>query len=287
MASLVGAFCVPHIPLIASQPNVASKEHVSKVMGTFAHIAGRLKELKVDTAIIVGDDHYTAFGPNCLPSILIGVGDVDGPHEDWLKHKRAPIANNEPLANHIMNHGFQNGFDWAVARSLTVDHSVFVPYLKIVRDLPGVMTIPVYIAAGVEPLIRPRRCVELGAMIRDAIESFPGDSRVAIIGTGGLSHWVGMAEMGEVNEEFDHAMLDMFRRRDVDALVSLADADVVKAAGNGALEYRNWLVALGAAGQYEMDLLCYEPIHPWVTGTAMVEMKLQDPGRSGSAGISR
>lgn len=273
MATLAGAFCTPHIPLIASQPEVAPKEQVEKVMNAFAHIRERLVELEIDTAIVIGDDHYTAFGPHCLPNLLIGVGDVDGPHEDWLGHERAPIANNTALAEHIMQYGFDHDFDWAVAKALTIDHSTFVPYLKMIKDLDGVRMIPIYVAAGVVPLIKSSRCVRLGEMIRDAVEAYPGDERVAIIGTGGLSHWVGAADMGKVNEEFDHNLLDMMRRRDIDAMVALEDEYVLEAAGNGALEYKNWLVAIGAVPQYELDLLLYEPIHAWVTGTALVELK--------------
>lgn len=274
MASLVGAFCVPHVPLIASQPGVADKRQVEHVMATFARIRTRMVELRIDTAIVIGDDHYTIFGPHCLPSMLIGIGDVDGPHENWLGHQRAPIANNPALAEHIMQHGFDHGFDWAVAKTLTIDHSTFVPYLKIIKDLGNVKMIPVYIAAGVVPLIRPRRCVQLGEMIRDAVSAYDGNERVAIIGTGGLSHWVGYAEMGKVNEEFDHQMIDMIKRRDIDAMLALTDEYVLETAGNGALEYRNWLVAMGAVKEYDCELLCYEPINPWVTGTAMVELKI-------------
>ncbi len=273
MANLVGAFCTPHIPLIASQPNVAPKQQVDKVMDAFAHIRKRLTELQVDTAIVIGDDHYTVFGPHCLPNLLIGIGDVDGPHEDWLGHERAPIANNTALAESIMEYGFEHGFDWAVAKALTVDHSTFVPYLKLIKDLENVRMIPVYVAAGVMPLIKTRRCIALGEMIADAVAAYEGDERVAIIGTGGLSHWVGAPEMAKVNEEFDHQVLDMIKRRDIDALCDIDDEYVLKEAGNGALEYRNWLVAIGASKQYEMDLICYEPIHTWVTGTALVELK--------------
>ena len=274
MAQLVGAFCTPHIPLIASQPNVANKKQVGIVMDAFSHIRKRLTELQVDTAIVIGDDHYPVFGPHCLPNILIGIGVVEGPHEDWLGHERAPIANNPALAEHIMEYGFEHGFDWAVAKSITVDHSTFVPYLKMIKDLDNVKMIPVYVAAGVVPLIKTRRCVALGEMIADAVAAYSGDERVAIIGTGGLSHWVGAPEMGKVNEAFDQQLLDMIRRRDIDAMCDIKDDYVLKEAGNGALEYRNWLVAIGATKQYEMDLICYEPIHAWVTGTAMVELKL-------------
>lgn len=273
MAKLVGAFCTPHIPLIASQPGVADKKQVAIVMEAFSRIQERITQLQVDTTIIIGDDHYTIFGPHCLPSMLIGIGDVDGPHEDWLGHKRAPIPNNPELAEHIMEFGYDQGFDWSVAKALTIDHSIFIPYLKIVKDLDNVKMIPVYVAAGVAPLIRTKRCVELGEMICDALEDYPGDERVAIIGTGGLSHWVGAADMGKVNEEFDHQFLNMLKLRDIDAMLALSDQYVLEKAGNGALEIRNWLVAVGASKEYEMELLCYEPISPWVTGTALVELK--------------
>lgn len=274
MAKLVGAFCVPHIPLIASQPGVANKRQFRNVMDGFARIRARLTELRVDTVIVIGDDHYTVFGPHCLPSMLIGIGDIEGPHEDWLKNKRAPIANNPELAAHIMRFGHDHGFDWAVAKSITVDHSIFIPYLKIVKELDGVRMIPVYIASGVAPLIKTKRCIELGKMIRDAIDVYDGAERVAIIGTGGLSHWVGTEEMGDVNVEFDMAILDMVKRRDIEALIGLSDDFVLQTAGNGALEFRNWLVAIAAAGQYDYELICYEPINPWVTGTALVELKV-------------
>jgi len=273
MANLVGAFCTAHVPLIASRPGVADKKQVEHVMEAFGKIRTRMTELKIDTAIVVGDDHYTMFGPHCLPRMLIGIGDVDGPHEEWLGHERAPIANNPALAEHIMEYGFDHDFDWAVAKALTIDHSTFVPYLKVIKDLDNVKMIPVYVAAGVVPLIKPKRCVQLGEMIRDAVEAYEGDERVAIIGTGGLSHWVGASDMGKVNEEFDHEMIDMIRRRDIDAMLALTDEYVLETAGNGAFEYRNWLVAMGAVKDYELDLLCYEPISPWVTGTTLVEFK--------------
>ena len=274
MAKIVGAFCTAHVPLIASRPGVADKKQVDNVMAAFAQIRERMVELEIDTAIVIGDDHYTMFGPHCLPSMLIGIGDVDGPHEEWLGHEKAPIASNPALAEHIMEFGFDNGFDWAVAKALTIDHSTFVPYLKVIKDLDNVKMIPVYIAAGVMPLIRTKRCVQLGEMIGRAVEAYEGDERVAIIGTGGLSHWVGAADMGKVNEEFDHQLIDMIKRRDIDAMLALTDEYVLETAGNGAYEYRNWLVAMSAVKEYDCELLCYEPISPWVTGTTLVEFTI-------------
>ena len=69
-------------------------------------------------------------------------------------------------------------------------------------------------------------------------------------------------------------MIDMIKRRDIDAMLELSDEYVLETAGNGAFEYRNWLVAMGAVKNYECELLCYEPISPWVTGTTLVELKI-------------
>lgn len=46
---------------------------------------------------------------------------------------------------------------------------------------------PVYTNIFAPPLPRQKRFVQLGRTIRELVESWPGDRRVAIIGTGHLS----------------------------------------------------------------------------------------------------
>src|SRR3546814_2396018 len=65
--------------------------------------------------------------------------------------------------------------------------------------------VPVYLNDVIMPVIRSSRAAELGRSIRRAVDSFPGNERVAIFGTGGISHWVGGPGMGNINEEFDRA----------------------------------------------------------------------------------
>lgn len=272
MASLVGAYCLPHNPLITGQPKAASAEESTEVLGAFDYIRGELLRQKVDTVVIVGDDHCAMFSPACQPSMLIGVGDVEGPlePESFLGIARRPVANNSPLAQHILRTGLAGGIDWCVSKSLVLDHSVMVPLHLAVPK--GVRVIPIYLAAGMEPLIRVERCVDIGGSIRAAIESWPGDERVAIFGTGGLSHWVGMADSGRVNEVFDRNILAIVERGDLNALLALSDSDVVEQAGNGALEIRNWLVALAAMQPARTRVISYVPVRPWITGLGFVEI---------------
>jgi protocatechuate 4,5-dioxygenase beta chain len=272
MAKLVGGFCLPHDPLIVGVPDAAPADRARKVMSAFAEVRSRIEALNADTAIVIGDDHCTMFGPGCLPSILIGIGELEGPIEPWLNIPRRAVPGNPALAHHLMEFGFANGFDWAVARSLSLDHSTMVP---IHLSVPAsVRAIPIYISSGEVPLVSGKQCRELGAMLGKAVLAWPGDERVVILGTGGISHWVGMADMGRVNIEFDQRILNMVEARDIDGLASLTDAYIIEEAGNGALEIRNWIVALSALTSFEPRLLAYEPVPEWITGLGFFALEV-------------
>ncbi len=274
MAKLVGGFVMPHDPMITGNPEIASKKQVAAVDQAFETIVGRLKELQVDTVIVIGDDHYTMFGPHCLPQYLIGVGDLEGPEENWLRIDRYAVENNIPLAEHIMNYGFANGFDWAVAKSLVLDHGTMIPIHKAVTPISGVRAIPIYLAAAVEPIIPMKRAKQLGEMIGDAVAAWDKDERVAVFGCGGISHWVGTREMGRVNEEFDHMVLKHVENGDVDALIALGDDYVLENGGNGAWEIRNWVCAMSALKKVSGETICYEPMPTWITGIGFSELKV-------------
>lgn len=273
MAKLVAGYCVPHDPLITSVPDAPPPEKTERVMRAFAEVRSRISALKADTIIVIGDDHCAMFHPNCQPRILIGVGDVEGPlePESWLRIPRRRIPNHVPLAEHLMNFGFRNGFDWAVSKTLTLDHSTMVPlHLSVSNE--QFRTIPIYISSGTTPIIDGQRCRQLGEMLGRAIAEWPGDERVVILGTGGISHWVGMANAGKVNVEFDRKILELVADGNVDALVDFTDQEVIDEAGNGALEIRNWIVAIAALPRGKAEVIAYEPVEEWITGLGFAEL---------------
>ncbi len=167
MAKMVGGFLLPHDPLIAGAPQAAEPAKSENVRAAFATIATRVRELKADTVIVIGDDHYAMFGPHCIPRCLIAIGDVEGPMEDWLGIELGTINNNEPLARHILDTGFADGIDWSFAKSLKVDHAITVPHHFCLRSNPCVRTIPIYLNAGVPPVISSRRAYEIGGLDAD------------------------------------------------------------------------------------------------------------------------
>jgi protocatechuate 4,5-dioxygenase beta chain len=272
MAQIAGGFLLPHDPLIAAEPDAPSKQQGDAVRNAFKHVARRLEEIEADTVIVVGDDHYTVFGPQCLPRYLIAIGDAAGPIEPWVGLPQQPFRVNQTLAQHIMHHGFDNGVDWAVAKSITLDHSTALPIHFCIQDKPAVSVVPVLINSGVEPLIPNRRCHELGKQLRAAVEAWDGPERVAILGTGGISHWVGMKDMGRVNPEWDEMIMAAVERGDAEAIIALSDEEIIRESGNGGLEIKNWLVALGFIDRFKGERIEYQAINEWVTGCGFMEI---------------
>ncbi|WP_321390601.1 hypothetical protein [Emcibacter sp.] len=273
MAELIGGFLMPHVPSIPTGGYGEEPWQKEASDKAFAFISQRVEELGADTVIIIGDDHYENFGPHCIPSCLIATGDVGvSAHAQTLGLAGDAIPNNEPLAQHILETGYKEGIDWSFAKALDVDHSVAIPYHMSLKRL-GVKAIPIYLNCVVEPLIRSRRAYEIGRSIRHAVESWSGTERVAVFGTGGISHWVGGPGMGVVNEAFDRKILEMVEQGDIDGLIALPDEMVLEKAGNGALEIKNWICALGIMEGAKAETIAYEPIPTWVTGCGFAELK--------------
>jgi protocatechuate 4,5-dioxygenase beta chain len=192
--------------------------------------------------------------------------------------KKEQVLNHEVLAQHIAQHGSDSGFDWAVARSFTTDHAFSIPYKLIVRraeEISGrsITAIPVYLASAVDPFITKTRARQLGEQIRAAVESFESDEQLFVIGSGGISHWVGLKETGKVNEAFDHQVIDLCCNADIDGLAAYTDEQVLENGGNGAMEIRNFICAMAAANASHGELIEYQPVPEWVTGLGFIELK--------------
>lgn len=276
MGKIVGGFLVPHDPVMFVIPNAPAPEVAKRMWGAFQTCAERIAELKPTAAIIIGADHYFNFGTGCLPQYLIGTGDVEGPLDQLPGLKRQIIPTHEKLAGFIAEHGYENGFDWAVARAFSVDHAVAIPDRLMIEPVRAqgqtIGTIPVYIAAGVDPFIKMKRAIQLGAEIKAAVEAFPEDERVVVIGSGGISHWVGTPEMGKVNEAFDHEIMGYACRGDLAAMQALTDDYILANGGNGGMEIRQWAVAMATMPGAQGQIIDYAPVPEWVTGLGFVQL---------------
>jgi protocatechuate 4,5-dioxygenase, beta chain len=276
VGKIVGGFLVPHDPVMFVAPEAPQESVAQRMWGAFATCAQRLAQLNATSVVIIGADHYMLFGTGCLPQYLIGTGDIDGPIDALPGLRRGVIPDSQKLASFIAEHGKDNGFDWAVGRAFTVDHAVAIPNQLIVEPVRAqgqrIGTIPVYLASGVDPFIKMQRAIALGGAIKAAIEASPEDERVVVIGSGGISHWVGVPEMGKVNEVFDREIMDYAVRGDLAGMGALTDEYILANGGNGGMEIRQWACAMGAMPGAKGEIIDYAAVPEWVTGLGFVQL---------------
>jgi protocatechuate 4,5-dioxygenase beta chain len=94
------------------------------------------------------------------------------------------------------------------------------------------------------PLPTPQRCFKLGQALGRALESYPADLRVLVLGTGGLSHQLDGRRAGFINRRFDLLCLDKIAH-DPHTLALLSTRDLVAEAGTQGVELVMWLAARG------------------------------------------
>jgi aromatic ring-opening dioxygenase catalytic subunit (LigB family) len=277
MGQVVGVFAAAHSPGMTGFPERAEPQKRAAVMDAFATVHDRLAALAPDAVIAVSVEHFTNFSLANLPAFAIGTAaDYLGPVTEEMgaflnvAQRRYPGA--AALGDHLYRFAISAEFDPAlVAGDLDFDENFCVP-LEFLDPDSRLPLVPVIVNGVNRPGPTARRCYAFGRMIRSAVEAQDQVGRVVVLATGGLSHWVGMREAGDINEEFDRDFLRRLAQDDPTELTAYRQ-DEIDAAGNGADEIRTWIVAAGAAGT-GLDTLAYEPIPAWLTGTAVAAARL-------------
>lgn len=274
MAEFVGGFAAGHGPNIARHWTTLDDRTRGWITESYTELGGRLRAARPDVLVVQSNDHWVNFFLDNVPAFCVGVGDEhDGPPEPFMKpvFDHATWPGHEALGRHILGHAMDSDFDPAYAQRLKLDHGVCVPLWQMAVG-PDVAVVPLYINLMEPPFPRPSRCVAWGRMVREAIDSFPGDIRVAMLGTGGLSHSIGEVTTGWIDEGFDEACIGMFRgRSDEEFAVELER--LLETAGNGSAELRNWLIVHAACGGRGFDLVAYAPVQEILIGCGLAEWR--------------
>jgi len=273
------AYCSSHAPMMAAARESAEEGQRTRFFGALEGIREDARRLGVQACVVVSNEHFTNFFLENFPQLCVGVGERNwGPTEAWLPISKAWIPGHTALADHITRSLLSAGFDPAFSHQLELDHGVMTVYHELDPQLE-LPLVPIVQNCAVYPMMPLRRCYEFGAALAEAIRSFPGPDRIALVGAGGLSHFIGVPRVGDIDEEFDHWFLGVLERGDVDSVLDLPD-DELELAGNGAHEIRSWLAIAGAAAPATGRTLAYEPIHPWITGMGVSRFQLTQEGVS-------
>jgi aromatic ring-opening dioxygenase catalytic subunit (LigB family) len=274
MAELVGVFAASHGPMIVRGWPKLAPAPKKRLTSAFDELGRRIKSARPDVLIEISPDHWVNFFIDNLPGICVGVGEThDGPPEPWLKEfPHRTIAGHPQLASHIVATAFERDFEPSVSYRLALDHGFCIPLWKAGLDpLPAI--VPIVLNDLEPPHPSVRRCFAWGFMLAEAIASYPGRLRVAILATGGLSHSIGEPDMGRIDEAFDRECLRRFEAGDPSGLFGFLN-ERLAGAGNGAAEVRNLVAAHGAAHGRGFELIQYDPIPEVYVGCGFASWKL-------------
>jgi aromatic ring-opening dioxygenase catalytic subunit (LigB family) len=279
LAEIVAAFAACHAPPLIQRPDAVPEELRGRVFGLYREVGRRLMAAGPQALVVITNEHLHNFSLGNFPAVCIGMAEsYAGPSELWLKLPAHMRQGSAALGEYLYRSALEADFDPSFSHALTLDHGTLTPLhlAGVPMDLP---LVPILFNNVEPPLPTMRRCLRWGAFLGEALRAYTGLERVAVLGTGGLSHDIGTPNMGAVDEDYDREFLRLLAARDAAPLVRFAQ-ERTAAAGNGAEEVRNWIVTRGVVGDAPLDVLFYEPTPDWYIGLGIVEWKVRSPAAS-------
>ena len=250
MARIIGAIASSHTPTIgfAFDRNKRDDPAWAPIFENFAPLAAWLAEKRPDALVLIYNDHVTSFFFDHYSAFALGVGPEWRVADEGAGARALPPIKGHPrLAAHVGQSLMADEFDMAFFQQRALDHGCFSPLSVLCPHEPAwpVALVPLQMGVLQFPIPSARRFFRLGQALRRAVESYPEDLRVAVVGTGGLSHQVHGERAGFNNPEWDARFLDLFER-DPERLAGMTIAEYAQLGGVEGAEVVMWLTMRGA-----------------------------------------
>ena len=251
MAKIVAGVGSSHVPAIgAALDNGKTEEpYWKRVFSGFEKSKQWMAETKPDVAIVIYNDHASAFSVDLIPTFALGCAAEFPPADEGWGPRPVPVVKGHPkLAAHIATSVILDEFDLTIVNKMEVDHGLTVPMNLLFgqpKDAWPCPVIPLAVNVVMYPPPTGHRCYMLGKAIRKAVESYKEDLKVVIFGTGGMSHQISGQRAGLINSKFDHAFLDNLTKNPK-ALAAKPHIEYMREAGAEGIEMVMWLVMRGA-----------------------------------------
>jgi 3-O-methylgallate 3,4-dioxygenase len=250
-------------------PDAIAARHAATFAG-MDRLEADIAAARLDALIVIGDDQREIFKDACRPAIGVYYGETirnaaapSTPVDDWfLMDQRRRLEDGKDrfypchpaLATHIIAGLMERDFDITAVKDLVGEqfegHAYSFIHRRFMRDR-AIAMVPIFLNTYYPPnQPSPKRCFDLGVAIRELAASFPGDLRIGILASGGLSHFM-------VDEDLDRKVIDALGRADHAALTSLPP----RLLHSGSSEIRNWICVAAAAKDLALDWISYVPAY--------------------------
>jgi len=250
MAKIIGAITTSHVPAIggAIAKRLHDDPYWKPFFDGFGPVRRWLAEVKPDVAIVVYNDHGLNFFLDKMPTFAVGAApEYRNADEGWGIPQVPPFEGDLDLSWHLIESLTAEDFDLTTCQEMLVDHAVTLPMALLWPDQKWpVRVVPVCINTVQFPLPSAARCYKLGEAIGRAVEAWPGNERVVVLGTGGLSHQLEGERAGHINKAFDITFMDSLVGDDPKWATRFSINDLVKEVGTQGIELLMWLTSRGA-----------------------------------------
>lgn len=258
---------VPQPPEVEREGPAVVADFVARTASAFERLRGELAAARPDTVVVFAGDQNEWFDAANLPNLMIyaGTDDIVGfhnfgadDHEPKLNPWEHPdqfgvrLTVDSELAEVLLRQLVCDGFDIAVSRSVPKHPEPHraVPH-ALVRPLPLLLpslTVPIVpimmkTVERSQASLSGERCLDLGRAVEAICRK--SDKRIALFGSGGMSHDPLGSRSGWVDEELDRWFIEQLTNGSPDSLAALFSFRSA-ATESGTGELRTWLPVAAA-----------------------------------------
>ncbi len=259
MGKIVAAMATVHAPQLFVRPPSEDPAQLDADIAAMRQLGKDLEESKPDAVIVIGNDHLETFFLTSVPTFAILAGEKS--HAEFAG-RRYDLPIHQGLAEDLLDKLMQDGFDLAYSQDAVLGHAFAAVYEWVIEGRP-IPVVPIFVNAYLPPLPSARRCELLGKAIAKVIAN--RNERVAIVASGGMSHYPGTWKYAKPDYDFDYWAIAQMEKGNHEALLSLTSQQLDEV---GNTEMLPWMVLFGAIGNVPGELLTYQPT--WHHGHAVM-----------------
>jgi hypothetical protein len=244
-----------------------------KVSAGHDTVVQRFKDAKLDALIILGNDQDEEFTEQSIaPQLAIFTG------KEFTTRAGVKFQGHPELAYHLLSETVNDGFDVTRFEGLPegiLKAHAMGPVLERVTPEADIPVVPIYVESFRLPCPSPARCYAFGKALAAAVRSWPGNGRIGVVASGGISHYPQsfpfqyapnspMAKHGNVDHEYDRMLFGLMAEGRNRELAKLSNQDLLD---HGDTELHSWITLLGMVGDdTKADVLAYEPFFRAIMG---------------------
>ncbi|MGH7852171.1 MAG: hypothetical protein ACREP3_01930 [Candidatus Binatia bacterium] len=232
-------------------------------MAAISKLRDTITALRPDVIVVVGDDQHENLVDDNMPPFTIYMGEeaeasvslryLNQPKSENRTKYRVPAKMAKTLIDALMEEGFDPSYSKKTRYDGGLGHA-FARVLKFLSPDASCRVIPVMVNTYYPPVPSAKRCVAFGHALARVLKRFPGDERVVIVGSGGLSHT-------KIDEKLDRDFMHALEHSDLDFMAVMPPHLLVE----GTSEIRNWIVTAAAADR-PGTMIDYQPLYRTSTG---------------------